>query len=265
MYLAKRSSINNCIREYLGNSREPFAITLAGEKIYFLVSPDDVSAAYKNTAALSFDKIVRELSITFGVSKDATDKVYRQPTSEVGDITSQKFETKKIRQKSLAQLNNEFWKQQLLPGDICYELQGKFLKHIEASLQLGNMSGQYVLSHDSISGKTVSLLRWTQEVLLNAALRVFFGDRLVDLEPDLSRHFLEFDDDNWKLWYKWPNATKMHAAKSKLAKTLQRYLALPKEERPGAAFIVETMEKTQRALGMSEEDIAKILSMVIFV
>ena len=57
----------------------------------------------------------------------------------------------------------------------------------------------------------------------------------------------------------------MHAVKSKLTKTLQRYLALPEEERPGAAYIVETMEATQRALGTSEEDIAKILCVVVFV
>ena len=93
----------------------------------------------------------------------------------------------------------------------------------------------------------------------------FFGGKVLELEPNLPKKFLDFDDDNWKLRYKWPNATKMHAVKSKLTKTLQRYLALPEEERPGAAHIVETMEATQRALGTYEEDIAKILCMVVFV
>lgn len=127
------------------------------------------------------------------------------------------------------------------------------------------MSGQYVLSSDSTGGKTVSLLRWTQEVILKASFRVFFGDKIMELEPNLIRHFLDFDEDNWMLWYNWPNATKMHAAKFKLTETLQRYLAHPKEEKPGAAYIVERMETSQRALGLSDEDIAKVLCMVVFV
>lgn len=229
------------------------------------MSPADVSDAYKNTTSLTFDKVAHELSITFGVSKNSLDKVYRQPESDSDDIVSQKLQIKNPRLKSLAQLNNDFWKQQLLPGDIYHELQGKALRHIESSLRLQRMSGQYVLSSDSTGGKTVSLLRWTQEVILDATFRVFFGDKIMELEPNLIRHFLDFDEDNWMLWYNWPNATKMHAAKSKLAETLQRYLAHPKEERPGAAYIVERMETSQRALGLSEEDIAKVLCMVVFV
>lgn len=193
------------------------------------------------------------------------DKIYRKPTSKVDDVISQKLQIKNTRLKSLAQLNSDFWRQQLIPGDIYYELQGRFLEHIKTSLQFGNMSGRYVVSSDSISEKTVSLLSWTQEVFVDASLRVFFGDKIMDLEPDLSKHFLKFDDESWKLWYKWPNAIQMHAAKSKLAKTLQRYLALPREERPGAAYIVEKIEETQRALGIPEEDIAKLLCMVAFV
>lgn len=258
-------SINE-YREYFNNTREPFAITLGGEKLYFLVSPDDVSNLYKNTTSLAFDEVVYELSITFGVSRDAMDKVYHRPTNEADDVVSQKLQIKNPRLKSLAQLNNDFWKQQLVPGEIYYALQENFLRYIDKSLHCIDNSANYVVSSNMETGeKTVSLLRWTQEVLLDAALRAFFGDQILVLEPDLPNHFLEFDDDNWKLWYKWPNAKKMHTAKFKVIKTLIRYLALPKEERPGAAYIVETMETTQRALGTSEEDIAKILCMVVFV
>ena len=192
------------------------------------------------------------------------DNVYRQPTSDVEDIVSKKLQMENPGLKSLAQLNNDFWKQQLVPGEMYYELQRKFLSYIEASLQTANGSCNRVVLSSS-EEKTVSLLKWTQEVLLDAALRAFFGDKLLAIDPDLPKHFLEFDDDNWKLWYKWPNATKMHTAKSKLTKTLEHYLALPKKERPGAAYIVERMETTQRVLGTSEKDLAKILCMVIFV
>ena len=258
-------SANECIKEYFNNTREPFAITLGGEKLYYLVHLEDVSVAYKNTASLALDKVVYELSITSAVSRDAMDKVYRRPASEVDGVVGQKLHIKNPRPKSLAELNTDFWKQQLVAGNAYYEIQRKLLRNIEMFLQPGNKSGQYVVSTNSTSGKSVSLLRWTQEVFLDAVQRVFFGDKVLELEPNLPKEFLEFDDDNWKLWYKWPNATEMHAVKSKLTKTLQRYLALPEEERPGAAYIVKTMEATQRALGTSEEDIARILCMVVFV
>lgn len=264
--MLRLQALTNEYSEYFNNTREPFAITLGGEKLYFLVSPNDVTNLYKNTTSLAFDRIVYELSITFGVSRDAMDNVYHRPTSEADDVVCQKLQIKNPQFKSLAQLNNDFWKQQLVPGETYYALQEKFLIYIEKSLQCNDNSPKFVVSSNMVTGqKTVSLLRWTQEVLLDAALRAFFGDKILALEPDLPDHFLDFDDDNWKLWYKWPNAKKMHEAKSKVIKTLRRYLALPKEERPGAAYIVETMETTQRALGTSEEDIAKILCMVVFV
>ncbi|KAL9095448.1 MAG: hypothetical protein Q9165_002319 [Trypethelium subeluteriae] len=225
----------------------------------------DVSELYKSTQALVFDKIVYELSIMFGVTHGAMDNVYRRPDSEADDVVSRTMNIKNPSRKSLAQLNNDFWKQQLVPGEAYYNLQGKFLKYISDWLQPGNIKGPYVLSCSEKGEKTVSLLRWVQEVLLDAALRAFFGDKILEIEPNLPKYFLEFDDDNWKLWYKWPKADDMHAAKDRVSKTIQRYLALPKSERPGASFIVETFEKTQRALGTSEEDLAKIFCMVVFV
>ena len=238
---------------------------MGGEKLYFLTSPEDVSALYKNTESLAFDKIVHELSITFGVSRHAMDLVYRRPNSQVDDVVTQVMQIKNPRLKSLAQLNNDFWKQQLIPGDLYYQLQNSFATYIERSLTPSSLSGKFVRSSGYHGTKTVSLLRLTQEVLIDAALRAFFGDTILDLEPDLIQDFLDFDEDNWKLWYKWPNAKDMFAAKSRVSRTLQRYLALPKEKRPGASFIVETMITTQRALGTSDEDLANVLCMVVFV
>ena len=108
--------------------------------------------------------MVYELSITFEVSRDVMDKVYRQSASEVDGVVGQKLHIKNPRLKSLAQLNTDFWKLQLVTGNTYYEIQREFLKNIEMFLRSGNNSGQYVVSTNSTGGKTVSLLRWTQEV-----------------------------------------------------------------------------------------------------
>ena len=79
------------------------------------------------------------------------------------------------------------------------------------------------------------------------------------------QNFLDFDAENWKLWYKWPRAKTMHAAKAKVTKTLRQWLQLPMSERSDAAWLIQTMEATQRAIGMDEQDIATILTMVYFV
>ena len=253
-----------CGRQYFNNTREPFAITLGGEKLYFLTSPEDVALAYRHTTSLTFDKIVEELSITFGVSGESVEKAYRRPLHELDDVLSQKLQIKNPQLKSVAQFHHDLWKQQLLPGDLYREVQQQFADLIETSLVLNRMTGHCVISSNANEGKTISLLKWTQEVLVDAALRIFFGDKLLELDPNLPRHFLEFDDESWKLVYKWPNATKMHIAKAKMTNVLVRYLALPQEERKGAAYLVEMMEKTQRALDFSEEDIANVFCIVLW-
>lgn len=52
--------------------------------------------------------------------------------------------------------------------------------------------------------KTLSLLGWCREILLDSATRSFFGDRLLEVEPDLFETFFDFDDNSWKLTYKLP-------------------------------------------------------------
>ena len=253
-------------RKYFNDTREPFALTLGGEKIYFLTSPSDVTTAYKKTESLVFDKIVYEFSRTFGVSKDTMDKVSQNPGDEKTDVLSQSLRIENRQMKSLAQLNNDFWKQQLLPGENYGKLQSRFLKLMDESLgPESTCRGPYVISTGPDGTFQVSLLSWTQDVLLSAAMRAFFGEKLLDVDLDLPQHFLDFDYDNWKLWYKWPDSKNMHLALRKVTVALEKWLAIPSAERAGASFIVETFEKSQKALGTSNEDLAKIFSMVLFV
>ncbi|ERF70298.1 hypothetical protein EPUS_06339 [Endocarpon pusillum Z07020] len=241
-YLKNGSGLISRARKYFNDTREPFAITLTGGKLYF---------------------IVRELASSFGVSNSALYEFSRQPLGEKDDVVSRKTGIKNPRLKSLSQLNNDFWKQQLLPGERYSELQERFLGYIETSLIQADTSNKSATC-EAANHEHTSLMEWTQSVLIDAGVRAFFGDKLLELEPDLPKHFLKFNNEQWKLWHKWPKTTQMRAAKSQCIKTMQQYLALPKHERPGAAYMVEIMETTQRALGIPEDDIAIVLFMLLW-
>lgn len=254
-------------RNYFGNTREPFALTLGGEKVYFLTSPDDVSTMYKNTSSLVFDRIVHELTMTFGVSKATVDKVFERPVSKKDDAVARALDVQNPRLKSLSELNNDFWKLQLNPGPKYQVLQTLFTKYLEKSLdaKTDGVEKTHLKTIPGTDDYLVSLLSWTQGILIDAALRAFFGDALIESEPQIVDDFLAFDDDNWKLWYKWPQADAMFAAKARVSAALKRYITLPRQKREGASFIVDTFIEGQRAIGTPDEDLANILCMVVFV
>ncbi|KAH7090470.1 cytochrome P450 [Paraphoma chrysanthemicola] len=251
-------------RLYFRNTREPFALTLGGEKLYFLTAPEDVQAFFRNTSSLEFESVVYDLGITFGVSKEAMDLSYVKPISEADDRVSQALGTRNSRLKCLVDLNKEFWKMQLHPGDEYRKIQDAFLEEITEKLKHDQLPTSSVRS-SSAAELTVSLLTLCQRVLIESTLNAFFGKVLLRIEPSLVQDFLDFDEENWKLWYKWPKATKMNAAKDKMAKAIEHYLALGDETREDASFIIKTFIKSQRALDTSDADIAKVLCMLVFV
>jgi hypothetical protein len=104
-----------------------------------------------------------------------------------------------------------------------------------------------------------------QRVLIGSASNAFFGKILLEIEPSFVQDSIDFDEENWKLWYRWPRATRMYAAKDRMARSIERYLALGEEMRQDASFITRTFIKSQRALDVSDVDIAKVLCMLAFV
>ena len=44
--------------EYFGNPREPFAITLGGQKLHVLTFPEDIKNIYENMKIFAFDDVV---------------------------------------------------------------------------------------------------------------------------------------------------------------------------------------------------------------
>lgn len=158
------------------------------------------------------------------------------------------------------------FRQQLLPGNELDVLQKVFMRNIHEALLWDKISGKVILSMTQDS-KKISLLNWTRQVLLDTATRTFFGDALLEIEPDLSRIFCEFDDDSWQLHFKYPRflSKRMYTARDKIANALVVYFRLPEEYRQGAAWITRSFEAEMRRREIADTDIAAILIAVFWV
>lgn len=239
-------------------------MTVGGQKLYFITSPEDVSTFYKNSTTLSVDLVVADVTETFGVSKASVEKFYTPPTSKREDFAAHAIGMDNPDLKELAKLNMIFWHEQLVPGPHYYAMQSKFLDLMNAAMKPENLSGRFVMSSNPDGTKVVSLLSLTEEILVDAAIRAFFGDAIFDLNPNLIEDAGRFDRESWKLWYKYPNAADMAKAKARMLDTVSKWLALPEEKRPGACFLVEQFITTERAVKFPEKDIAEMLCIVIF-
>ncbi|KAF2759738.1 cytochrome P450 [Pseudovirgaria hyperparasitica] len=249
-------------QKYFKNQREPFALTVGGQKLYFVSSPDDTVALYRNSATLSVDKVVYDVTNIFGVSKASCDKFYEAPESRDADLAAQAIDMNNADLKPLAHLNMIFWKEQLVPGPRYNEMLAKVSASI--SSQVHKLSGRYTRSTEKDGSKIVSLLELTREVLIDAVLRAFFGDSLMELNPNVIDDSMQFDKESWKLWYKVAGARSMLQAKQRLLETTQTWLSLPEERREGACDLVKRLIVTERAVHFPEKDIAEMMSIVIF-
>ena len=225
-----------------------------------LTSSKDVGEAFRKPDTLSHDDFVEFLMRSFGVSDLGVEKMY-QKFSPDGHIMFHP----NPQQKCLARLTTDLHKHQLLSGGPEFEsLSSKFVQYLDASLRWEVMDHSYVLEDRRPTQKTVSLLSWCMEILVKAGTSVFFGDELLRIDPELPRLFYEFDKNAWMILYRVPKMFSQNAT-SPLARnieTLTAYFRLPKDERPGATWFNQTLEAEQRQLGMTDDDIARLMMLI---
>ncbi|CAG8976222.1 hypothetical protein HYALB_00010768 [Hymenoscyphus albidus] len=223
-------------REYFGNTREIFSVTVMGQQLHIVNSPKDVLSVYKNSKGLDFNPIIKEIMASFGLRASTLGKMF--------DLDS----------------NGKFWmdtahenfKLQMHPGERLDELQTTFLGNIDKSLNWEKLAGPMVLSGYGDEVKIVSLFKWCGEVLVDSATRAFFGDSIFHIDPNLLADFFVFDGDSWKLSYQYPYfaAKDMYNAKKKGETAFTKYLALPREHREDASWVTKSIEDGIEGLGI---------------
>ncbi|KAF2470887.1 cytochrome P450 [Lindgomyces ingoldianus] len=244
-------------KEYLNNTREPFALQLKDRKIYFILHPDDSTAVYRNTTTMSFIKIVEQLQRTFRISETTMRTAWQLPKSKEEDRMQTIAGVSNPGLKSLGDLSMDFWKAQVA-GKEYRTVESKFSRLIADEL------AKEVARTDMRDG-VFRLLPLMQRVFLSAGIRTFFGEKLLEVDPDFVTKFIVFDDESWKLWFKWSFSKKMFANKRRVEESLERWLELPRGERGELAYLVDMVEKTQLAIGTPIDDLAKIMNLLIFI
>ena len=125
-----------------------FTLTIAGQKMYFVMSPKDMAAVYKNTAGLTFDGFIRNLYTSFGMSNEGIRLMWQaHPTKSLDTRTPN---TKQFH------LGEGIHREQLHPGTHSNDITGKYLDQIQQRLAWNRIPGS-IAPGITGAGKTVSL------------------------------------------------------------------------------------------------------------
>ncbi|KAI2469099.1 cytochrome P450 [Annulohypoxylon bovei var. microspora] len=228
---------------YFGNTKEPFALTIAGSTTYVIARAQDVAEAYKNNSTLSWTEFLLEMMRTLGNDELCVEAVANPlPRDKDG-------------------FPNPNGKPLLHPGNQLDDLERRFLRWFERHLEPDMMVETYgssVAHKDKDVAVTVPLVQWCSEFFTLASQEAYFGPELAHIDPHLHETFIVFDELSYQILYQYPRllAGKMRAAKAQLQHAMKAYLRLPRSKRTGNAWFTDAFETECKALGIDENQIA---------
>ena len=117
------------------------------------------------------------------------------------------------------------------------------------------------LPSDNKGGIILPLMEWSSEFFARGGQRAYFGPQLEELDPDLPKTFVHFDELSWQILYQYPDflASEMKSSRDKIQRVLKQYFQIPPEKRHGDAWFTKAMENEMRALGIGDDDIATMM------
>ena len=155
-------------KRYFQNTCEPFAITVAGQTLYIVTPPRDMSDVYKNTSNLSFHGFIRDLYAAMDMSLTGIRKMWETAKGGSGLADDRQL-----------YLGEGIHREQLHHGEHLEMMIAAYVKQIDLSI--------------SIHGtRVISLRHWCAEVLGTAALMAWFGEAIGDIEPRLLEFIATF-------------------------------------------------------------------------
>ena len=170
---------------------------MAGQKLYIVTSPEDISAVYKNPQTLTFDGFVKDMYAAFGMSSTGIAKTFAPAgTASNNDNVTDHSSKKHVH------LGTGIQKEQLHPGKNLADLISVYLIHIKHQMNWENISKDAIVQTFP-EKKVVSLRNWCADVLGRATVEAFFGECLLQHEPSLLDDFHNFDTNSWMLMYRY--------------------------------------------------------------
>ncbi|KAH7380303.1 putative cytochrome P450 [Phaeosphaeria sp. MPI-PUGE-AT-0046c] len=235
-------------RKHFGASGEPFILTVAGETVYVVTSPDDVNGAWNKSQAISLQPIVEEIYSMVGISEKS-----KKPLVTVHE--GAKYNKGMAKPLHPTDMINELHWQTLRNGPLLDEMMRN------STIPAMSKKLEFAQGVDSTYPITISLFDLCVDIFIGMDTDTYFGPKLRKLEPDLVRAFKSWEYSNWQLIYQVPEffSKEVRAAKHTLIDAFTRYFKTPRSERPGAILFVTALEDMLRELGLAESDIGKFM------
>lgn len=238
-------------RLYFRDTREPFALTVAGRKWYILTKSEDVTSTYKiDNGSLSYDIFAIEVMRMLGVSEEGIGKAF-----QTHDTT--KDRSNNVQYKHLVRLCKEYQLEQLSPGDRLSQLVGPIIELLELRMNINWIdSRRWYVSVNDRDCRIVSLYQWLSDVFIGLGTTAYFGKSLEEVDPDLTRTFMSFESLSWQAMYQYPSflCGKMLKAKLKLQNAIAVYFKLPKDKRNDASWFIGQIEREIDRLEIASTD-----------
>lgn len=230
--------------------REPFELNLGSQRAYILTDPKDVALMFKASATMTFDKFGHDLLGMFGCSAEGNRKIWAN-TATLSGFAKASWNPKAL---PIGPLVMELFSHQFLPGP-------RLEKYMKTTVECIRDNFQKWMSR---KGEPFLLQQWCA-VNINKALTLSLLGRSVDeVNPQLLDKFLQFNQTGWKLIFGYPKwlAPDTHRSRDVILDTMEAFIALPKVQRHDQAYIINCVEEEARNIGLSDRDIAAMVSMI---
>ena len=224
--------------------------------------PRDVASVWKDTKALTFDYFMQNAFRGIGVPKASYEMMFQKNPARLYHGTEEAdpfFVSENPSAKRYIDIQEDWIKEQLQPGERMNQVQILFLGHINETLRWDMISPRLVISADSAE-RTVSLYNWCRYTLVDAGSKAFLGLEILDLDPDFVQHYIDWEDTSWKVAHQHPNilSRDMHRTRKILVDVFTEYYALHPDQRPGLSWLFDRMQSEQQKLGLKLRDAAAI-------
>ncbi|KAF3034468.1 hypothetical protein E8E12_000782 [Didymella heteroderae] len=237
--------------QYFQHSTGPFAMTIAGEKVYVATSAEDINAVWNSSKTLSLDVIAMEMFTLIGIPRRSREALFETHASA-------RYNAGFAKPGNVQERVQDFHKQQLHNGPRLEALMSE--KVVPGLVRFMDFSepGHPAVTFRSGPEVTVSLFDLCVHAVIAEDTDAYFGMKLREMAPDIIEAFVDWEYTNWKFIMQMPAflSKDMLRCKGTVVDAFKAYYMLPRSERPGASHFVTSLEDMLREAGLTEQDMA---------
>ncbi|PYI31587.1 cytochrome P450 [Aspergillus indologenus CBS 114.80] len=251
MLRSPHALLSSAIKDCKG-SGEPIAINVFGQKIYFILSEQDATAVLREPSQLTHTEHLKNLLMGLGCSQSGI--------SEMDHDSEPKA-------PPLVLVAEELMRKQLLEKSLSPEILARSLEVLESHMRWDRLEAPTLL-HASEDGRerTVSLYQWAQTAIIHAVTTAYFGNAIWELSPHIVEDLVCLESDLWILLFKLPRpcGKEVRVARARVLRCLVDYMRLPPSSQQDQSWAVRNSITEMRRRGLSEDDMASYLLMVLW-